>query len=173
MNRPPQSRQQRRHRPPRRNRQQHRRAVAVGSRRKEGGGFGPRFFDMQKTCLTCLSLFAPNRPWQTFCQVKCRHNAPLKKVRTQKFQQSRRELISKIKMEKGCSRCGYNAHSAALDFNHIQGEKLLAIGQDTKVAWHKLMEEINKCEVLCANCHRIHTYRNRHWRTKRKVQVDV
>lgn len=128
---------------------------------------------MQVSCLTCAAMFVSSRQWQKYCCPKCRHNAPDKKLVTQKFQQSRKDLINKIKTDRGCAKCGYNAHSAALDFNHIHGKKLLAIGQDPKAAWHKLMEEINKCEVLCANCHRIHTYENRHWHTKRKVQVDL
>jgi hypothetical protein len=41
------------------------------------------------------------------------------------------------------------------------------------VAMHKLLAEIAKCEILCANCHRVHTFENRHWRTKRKVQVGL
>ena len=117
-------------------------------------------------------MFTPARPWQTYCGVKCRNNAPGKKLITQKFQQSRRDLLNQIKTERGCARCGYNAHPAALDFNHVHGEKSLAIGQDPKAAWQKLMDEINKCEVLCANCHRIHTYENRHWHTKRKGAQD-
>ena len=84
------------------------------------------------------------------------------------YQQSRRDLISKIKVEMGCAQCGYNAHSAALDFNHVKGVKKFNVSQDPKVALQKLLAEIAKCEVLCANCHRVHTYENRHWRTKRK-----
>ena len=144
-------------------------AVVVALPESESGGFGPRFFLMQTfTCLTCAAAFAPARAWQKYCGVKCQRNAPNKKLRTQAFQRTRKDLINQIKTERGCARCGYNAHPAALDFNHIQGEKVLAVGQDSKAAWHKLMDEINKCEVLCANCHRVHTYENRHWHTKRK-----
>jgi hypothetical protein len=71
-------------------------------------------------------------------------------------------------MAKGCCLCGYNAHPAALDFNHVRGEKLFNVSQDPKVAKAKLLAEIEKCDVLCANCHRVHTYENRHWHTKRK-----
>ena len=77
-------------------------------------------------------------------------------------------MINMIKAERGCAECGYNAHPAALDFNHTRGEKMFSISQDVKVALHRLRAEIDKCDVLCANCHRVHTYEHRHWRTKRK-----
>ena len=89
------------------------------------------------------------------------------------FQNARRALLSKIKIERGCVVCGYNSHFAALDFNHIRGDKIFSISQDPKVAMHKLLAEIDKCEILCANCHRVHTYENRHWITKRKAQVSA
>lgn len=125
---------------------------------------------MQVNCLTCQTLFESKYPWHKYCAPKCRHNSPAKKLLTQTFQQSRRDWLNKIKMERGCAVCGYCAHPAALDFNHIQGDKKFAVSQDPKVAMHKLLAEINKCEVLCANCHRIHTQENKHWHTKRKTR---
>lgn len=123
---------------------------------------------MTKYCLTCKSSFEPLRNWQTYCCPACRSNSPNKKDTTRIFQQARRDLINKIKLDRGCSVCGYNTHAAALDFNHINGDKKFSISQDLKKAMSKLMAEIDKCEILCANCHRIHTYENRHWHTKRK-----
>lgn len=119
-------------------------------------------------CVTCNSSFSPTRLWQKYCSSKCRNNSPYKKVRTSSFQQVRRDLINKIKIDRGCAICGYNDHAAALDFNHTQGDKKFNVSQDPKVALHRLLEEIDKCEVLCANCHRVHTYENRHWHTNRK-----
>jgi hypothetical protein len=128
---------------------------------------------MEVNCLTCNALFTPARSWQKFCVPKCSHTSPAKKLVTQAFQQARRDLINKIKMDRGCAVCGYSSHPAALDFNHIHGDKAFNVSQDPKVAMHKLLSEIDKCEVLCANCHRVHTYENKHWHTKRKVQVGV
>lgn len=126
---------------------------------------------MNINCPTCAVSFTPTRAWQKFCAPKCRHNSPSKKLATQAFQQTRRDLLNKIKTERGCTMCGYNTHSAALDFNHIRGDKAFSVSQDPKVAMHKLLAEIDKCEILCANCHRVHTYENKHWHTKRKVRV--
>lgn len=119
-------------------------------------------------CDTCKTEFMPARPWQKYCDKKCQRNSPSKKVTSQRYQQSRRELINQIKLQRGCSVCGYAAHPAALDFNHTHGDKKFNVSQDPKVALEKLLAEIEKCDVLCANCHRVHTYENRHWHTKRK-----
>lgn len=53
-----------------------------------------------------------------------------------------------------CEECGEN-HPACLDFHHIEDKNenistLVKRGHSMK----KIREEIEKCEVLCANCHR-------------------
>ena len=78
------------------------------------------------------------------------------------YQKQRREEITKllnsIKIERGCADCGYNEHPAALDFDHLPGsEKLISIGQQKNRARSEVLTEVEKCEVVCANCHRIRT----------------
>lgn len=74
-----------------------------------------------------------------------------------------RAKLDEIKLAQGCRECGYNAHPAALDFNHLdRGTKLFNIGQRKNASWDSLEAEIAKCEVLCANCHRIHSFENKH-----------
>ena len=56
-----------------------------------------------------------------------------------------------------CSRCGFN-HPAALDFHHIDpSTKSFKMSNISRVEKNKalIMEEISKCKVLCANCHRV------------------
>jgi hypothetical protein len=71
--------------------------------------------------------------------------------------------IQQVKLERGCADCGYNAHPAALDFDHLPGtEKLHRIA--TMAAGNcraKIDAEMAKCEVVCANCHRIRTAQRR------------
>ncbi len=71
-----------------------------------------------------------------------------------------REALAAIKVDRGCAKCGYNEHSAALDFNHIDPSKKTGNIAEKVSNWSlkKLMTEVDKCEVLCANCHRIHSY---------------
>jgi hypothetical protein len=68
-----------------------------------------------------------------------------------------KQEIQAVKLEAGCADCGYNAHPAALDFDHLPGTvKCFNIGPDgPSHSWHDVLLEIAKCDVVCANCHRI------------------
>ena len=70
----------------------------------------------------------------------------------------RQSEIAKIKIDRGCSTCGYNANPAALHFHHTRGEKLFSLryGVAKNYAWGRILAEIEKCDVLCANCHAEH-----------------
>ena len=64
-----------------------------------------------------------------------------------------------IILEKGgkCEMCGYNKNIAALEFHHINPEEKefqIDIRHFSNTSLDKLKEEINKCVLLCANCHR-------------------
>jgi hypothetical protein len=66
------------------------------------------------------------------------------------------ELIKNHKINAGCADCGYNKHPHALDFDHLDNKKFsIATSLSRKV--ETILEEIEKCEVVCANCHRIRT----------------
>ncbi len=70
--------------------------------------------------------------------------------------------LAALKVERGCADCGYNAHPAALDFDHLPGaEKVAGLSTLANAAWARVLEEIAKCEVVCANCHRIRTANRR------------
>lgn len=63
-----------------------------------------------------------------------------------------------FKSRLSCSTCGFS-HPAALDFHHLPGTKLYGINDLVSAKrFDAVYEEIKKCIVLCANCHRIHHY---------------
>ena len=56
-----------------------------------------------------------------------------------------------------CACCGYNKCISALDFHHLDASRKefnLSAAMVAPKAWTKLVEELRKCILLCANCHR-------------------
>ena len=71
----------------------------------------------------------------------------------------RRHWLNNYKIIKGCERCGYNAHGAALHFDHMDpSKKVDQVSKMLKGNRGRLIEEVRKCRVLCANCHAVKTY---------------
>ena len=69
----------------------------------------------------------------------------------------RRRKIKTLAIEyKGgkCQICGYVKYQGALDLHHI-GEKKFGIGDKGYTrSWEKVRSELDKCILVCANCHR-------------------
>ena len=75
-------------------------------------------------------------------------------------------LINNLKLERGCVDCGYNGHHIALDFDHLpRYDKVKDIARmcANNSSLDKILEEISKCEVVCAGCHRIRTWEREGW----------
>src|SRR5437868_5782418 len=76
-----------------------------------------------------------------------------------KYVKQRRTRLKEmaVKMKGGkCEICGYNKYLGALDFHHIdQSTKKfdLTVTELTK-SWEVIKEEVEKCMLVCSNCHR-------------------
>jgi len=71
----------------------------------------------------------------------------------------RRKKLKKMSVEyKGgkCERCGYDKYIGALDFHHIDPSTKDSdiSGKKQTASWEKVKKELDKCILLCANCHR-------------------
>lgn len=72
----------------------------------------------------------------------------------------RRELtlwLREYRAEVGCAHCDEH-RAACLDFHHLDPEqKLMGVIRMVQYGYSKesILREIEKCEVVCANCHRI------------------
>tara|TARA_Y100000593_G_scaffold94859_1_gene196695 strand:+ start:11413 stop:11883 length:471 start_codon:yes stop_codon:yes gene_type:complete len=71
--------------------------------------------------------------------------------------------VRDIKRQRGCEHKGCKVNDPImLDFDHIdRSTKKFGIcqGVNRGIAWTTILEEIGKCQVLCANCHRERTAR--------------
>jgi hypothetical protein len=67
--------------------------------------------------------------------------------------------IEEYKLSKGCADCGYRGHPVALEFDHRPDTvKIRDIKSGQHFGWVALQAEIEKCDVVCANCHAIRTF---------------
>lgn len=82
-----------------------------------------------------------------------------KRSQAKRRKEERQELLNAIKVERGCADCGYNADPEALDFDHL-GEKNFCISMSKRTV-QAILHEVERCEVVCANCHRIRTKKRR------------
>jgi hypothetical protein len=55
-----------------------------------------------------------------------------------------------------CEKCGYSKYNGALEFHHLDPkEKDFSIGSLKSYSFSdKIKEELDKCVLVCANCHR-------------------
>jgi len=53
-----------------------------------------------------------------------------------------------------CVQCGYNKNMKALVFHHINpNEKEFSLSGCHCISWKRIKKELDKCILLCANCH--------------------
>ena len=59
-----------------------------------------------------------------------------------------------------CCICGYDKCTSALEFHHKDpSQKDFTLGENANMGFEKAKEEIKKCILVCANCHReIHQF---------------
>lgn len=64
-----------------------------------------------------------------------------------------KQFIQDYKAHRGCAHCG-DTRYYVLDFHHPDQNKEYEVSQMHGFSLEKIIREIEKCEVLCANCHR-------------------
>jgi hypothetical protein len=76
----------------------------------------------------------------------------------QRDKQNLKRKLAEIKEASGCVDCGINNH-IILDFDHLRDKKYnISRMIHDGFSWKAIKKEIEKCEIVCANCHRIRTY---------------
>ncbi len=128
---------------------------------------------LTKICCDCseqkaLHEFCKHKGGTLGLNSRCRKcsNAHIKKWRKEnkdyieakdkKARQEWRRFSNLYKSKKGCLVCE-ERHPTALVFHHrAQGDREFNVGSAYTVAKKRLIKELEKCEVLCANCHTVY-----------------
>ncbi len=116
-----------------------------------------------KTCNKCnlekdLTEFVKNGKWYRGACRACLQIANTAKV--VKWRQNTKEKLVAY-FGSCCLDCGYTGPPFMFDFDHRDPtQKEFAISRTTR-SWDKLLAEAKKCDLVCANCHRFRTHRQR------------
>jgi hypothetical protein len=56
--------------------------------------------------------------------------------------------------------CGISYIPSVMQFDHVRGSKTIALSEAASHGWSResMAAEIEKCELVCANCHAIRTF---------------
>jgi hypothetical protein len=104
-----------------------------------------------KLCLVC------NKPLEN--RRFTVHNGNCRKIKNRQISKNYRNKAMNIfnawKLSKGCFRCKFNEHPAALCLHHLYGKDFRILGTHFLFMTEKTRIELAKCIVLCANCHSI------------------
>lgn len=93
-------------------------------------------------------------------QAWYQRNKDLVSVRTNQRKNSIRKWIEKYKEDNSiCTDCKISYPPHMLDFDHL-GNKEFGIAHTVHLgkSLDNLIKEVEKCEIVCANCHRHRTY---------------
>jgi hypothetical protein len=98
-----------------------------------------------------------NKEDKLACQRRCYARNPEKYILDSKKQViKKREWFQSIKSGFCCKICGDN-RPPVLDFHHRDsaGKDFTVSQMVNRFSRKRILEEIEKCDILCANCHRI------------------
>lgn len=78
------------------------------------------------------------------------------------LKQRNREFIEQAKKDVPCMDCKNIFPPYVMDFDHLEKKSFgISRAVNSTISLERLAEEIVKCDLVCANCHRIRTFNRR------------
>lgn len=117
---------------------------------------GPRKGEYYEKCSECMK-----ERGRKYYYLNHKRQLSLALKRRAKYRKEIRQFLDLVK-SKPCKDCGGVYPPCAMDFDHREGqikEKEIAGMAAGGWAKSKILKEIKKCDLVCANCHRIRTYK--------------
>lgn len=142
----------------------------------ESGRFDSSHLDKMKRCGACeelkplLDFNKKGGRYQSACrpcqraQAKSRYaaNSESERIRLRRSNKARRAQICSLVQDakrRPCQDCKVTYPPCVMDFDHVTGSKKFNVSQHAGQSLRAVLAEMAKCEVVCANCHRLRTAR--------------
>ena len=117
--------------------------------------------EIMKTCKRC----GEEKPREEFYKLKGKQYDPewdcrdshcktcRKQYQADRLRERKREAVEYLGGK--CQDCGLVSHACVYDFHHRDpSQKDFTLGKNFK-SFASIKDELDKCDLLCANCHRI------------------
>ncbi len=111
-----------------------------------------------KICKSCKNAYNKTH----YRKVSTKHKAQVRKSTASRIVRYLKE-VDKLK-DVPCLDCRRTFPPYVMDFDHRPNEeKLFTVSEGIarNVSMRRIMSEIEKCDIVCSNCHRIRTYQRR------------
>lgn len=138
-------------------------------------------FMKTKCCSSCkltkeITEFNSNKTKLDGIQTRCKecnkqylrqhylNNKDYYRAKAKKSEEFISHVISSIKANTPCEDCKSYYDPICMDFDHLeQNEKLYNVSKGICFGYSlfRILKEIDKCEIVCANCHRLRTKNRR------------
>lgn len=141
----------------------------------------PLFMFSMKTCTKCEQTFDESRFNKRVgssdglrgtckecsrkqCRESYRKNAEYYRKKSKSRRREVYEWTWNLKEKHPCPDCGKKYPHYVMDFDHLEDhEKEFNISAEiSRKGFDQIKQEIEKCEVVCSNCHRIRTWQRKH-----------
>jgi hypothetical protein len=97
------------------------------------------------------------RDWAAVAKVRASYS----RERGKRIRDENRKRLSGLKESLPCEDCGQHYKACQMQFDHVRGEKYKNVSSvigSCGARWETIQAEIDKCELVCANCHALRTW---------------
>ena len=116
--------------------------------------FSKRGDTLQTYCKKCNSLYLKEH---------YKKNKEYYINKSKNYRNKLKDIIREIKAKATCKDCDKHYHYSQMQFDHLRDKNFTissAVGAGV-VSMKVILEEIDKCEIVCANCHAFRTWSRR------------
>lgn len=97
-------------------------------------------------------------PMKIYC-MECSKGFFSKNEKT--YRNKKWHWLRSLKEDKPCTDCGISYPYYVMHWDHLR-DKEFTIGTAIRLGYQRILKEIEKCELVCGNCHAERTHQRKH-----------